>query len=134
MADAARKGGVSAATRELTARMKLWKLADHGSAAVFAHAPRPLDAAQLKQAQKLVHDAGAYVNAASVVDAVMPLQAVGPRATPLLPYLVFVLAGEPARAVALLRLRNAPYDTLVLVVQRRDGRWTLVDVHATVEP
>ena len=134
VADAARKSGVSAATRELTARMKLWKLSDHGSAAILAHAPRPLSSAQLKQAEKLGHAAGAYVNVASVADAVMPLQAIGPRATPLLPYLVFVLPGEPARAVALLRLRNAPYDTLGLVVQRRDGRWTLVDVHATVEP
>ena len=134
VADAARKGGVSAATRELTARMKLWKLADHGSAAVLAHAPRPLGSAQLKQAEKLGHVAGAYVRAASVVDAVMPLQAIGPRATPLLPYLVHVFPGEPMRAVALLRLRNAPYDTVGLVVQRRDGRWMLVDVHATVEP
>ena len=134
VADATRKGGVSAPTRELTARMKLWKLSDHGSAAVFAHAPRPLDSAQLKQAQKLGHAAGAYVMAASVADAVLPLQAIGPRATPLLPYLVHVLPGEPMRAIALLRLRNAPYDTLALVVNRRDGRWTLVDVHAAVEP
>ena len=96
--------------------------------------PRLLAAGVLSDWSAGVAAGGAYVIAASVVDAVLPLQAIGPRATPLLPYLVHVFPGEPMRAIALLRLRSAPYDTLALVVNRREGRWTLVDVHATVEP
>jgi len=132
--DASRKGKASAATRELAARLKLWKLADHGNSAALAHSPRPLSASDLKQLERLTHDADAYVHAPSPLQAVMTLQAVGPRASPLLPYLVRVLPGEPVRAIALMRLRHAPYDTLAWLVQRRETGWTLVSVQATVDP
>lgn len=124
----------SAPTREIAARLALWKLADHGRAAALAHAPQPLNTAQLKQVASWAHAPQASIVTDTPQGAVMPLQAVGPRATPLLPYLVHLDPARPERAVALLRLRHAPYDTLAWVAERRENRWTLTAVQAWVEP
>jgi hypothetical protein len=122
------------ATRELLARLALWKLADHGSAATLAHAAAPLSNAQIQQVDRLARMPRAFVSVRSVADALFPIEAIGPKATPLLPYLVTLSATEPARATALLRLKHAPYDTLLLVAERRSGEWRLAEVVGVVNP
>ena len=76
------------------------------------------------------------LSVASVGEALYPLLALGPNASPLLPFVVRELPSHDgaARAAALLLLRHAPYDTLIWFAERRDGRWRLVDVQAGIEP
>jgi hypothetical protein len=128
--------GPGKASAELAARMKLWKLRDHGAAAALAHAKGPLSAAQLRRIEQMARDPKAFVQTANVAEVVFPLQALAPYATPLLPYVTSKLpadaTGEP-RAAAILRFRHAPYDSVALVAQKRGDRWMLVELVSVVD-
>lgn len=125
--------------RELAARLKLWKLRDHGSAAVLAHAPAPLNAAQLKELDRLARAPGAYmqlVQPDELRNAFLPVLPKSKVAPPLLPYVVRDLAptaGGQARNIAIMRLRHAPYDTLGFVAERTSRGWALVDIISAVD-
>lgn len=128
--------GAAGASPELAARLRLWKMRDHGTAAALAHAKSPLSAAQLKRAEALTRDPKVFLRVDAVADAVFPLQALAPYATPLLPYVTSTLppgAGNVPRAAAILRLRHAPYDSIVLVAERRGERWRLVELASIVD-
>lgn len=121
---------------ELAARLRLWKVQDHGAVAALAHARQPLSAAQRKRVDALTRDPKALVRTANVAGAVFPLQALAPYATPLLPYVTSPLpagAGNVPRAAAILRLRHAPHDSVALVAERRGDRWMLVDLVSVVD-
>lgn len=123
------------ARQQLTARLALWKLRDHGSAAELAHARAPLTSEQLRAADRLTKDSRAFVQPASIADAFFPLQARGPYASPLLPYIVRSLpaaSGMP-RAIAIARLKHAPYDSIGWIAQKHGERWILVDMVAVVD-
>lgn len=122
--------------RELTARMKLWKLRDHGSASPLAHAAGPLNAKQLAAVDRLAKQPSAYVAPASVAAAFFPLLAKGEHASPLLPYIVRELpasGANPPRMIAIARLMHAPYDTIGWIAERAPSGWVLVDVVAAVD-
>ena len=122
--------------RQLTARLKLWKMRDHGSAAQLAHVRAPLSAAQLAAVDRMTRAPGAYVQPDELRNAFFPLLPKGKDPSPLLPYLVRDLtpgsAGR-ARSIAITRLRHAPYDTLGLIAERDSRGWVLVDVVFTVD-
>ena len=130
------KASVDSGLRQLTARLKLWKLRDHGSAAVLAHARAPLSAAQLAAVDGLARAPGAYVRPDELRNAFFPLLPKSKDPSPLLPYVIRELtpvsAGR-ARSIAITRLRHAPYDTLGLVAERDSRGWALVDVVFTVD-
>jgi hypothetical protein len=121
--------------RELTARMKLWKLRDHGSAAALAHAAGPLSGKQLAAVERLAKAPNAYVVPGAVAEAFFPLLAKGEHASPLLPYIVRELRppSGPSRMLAIARLRHAPYDTVGWIAERSGERWVLVDMVAAVD-
>jgi hypothetical protein len=122
--------------RQLTARLKLWKLRDHGSAAVLAHARAPLSAAQLAAVDRLARAPGAYVQPDELRNAFFPLLPKSNVPSPLLPYVVRELKPGPtgrARSIAITRLRHAPYDTLGVIAERDSRGWVLVDVVFTVD-
>ena len=121
--------------RELAARLKLWKLRDHGNAAKLAHAPAPLSDVQLQAVDRLVLGAAAMLPPMALAEAVYPLQPAGPAPMPLLPYIVRPLpdwAGLP-RMMAIARLKHAPYDTVGWIAARIGERWVLVDLVASVD-
>ena len=116
---------------ELALKLKLWAMRDHGSAAALIHGPWPLRGDALARAQALTRSHGALVRAHRLSQVVLPFQALMPYATPLLPYVTRRLPPSPqgnARAVALLRLIHAPYDTVAIFGEQRNGRWLLTDV------
>jgi hypothetical protein len=128
--------GPARPSAELAARLRLWKVQDHGSVAALAHAKSPLSAAQLRRTGALTRDPRVLVRAEKVSDAVFPLQALAPYATPLLPYVTSPLppgAGNVPRAAATLRLRHAPHDTIALVAEKRGERWTLIELVSVVD-
>jgi hypothetical protein len=116
--------------RQLAAKMKLWKVRDHGAAAQLAHLARPLDARQLAAVDELVKRSG-YIEAASPEQAFLPLIARGPNPSPILPYVIRELPSDdnrPRRAIAIARLKHAPYDTVGWVAERSGADWRLVDL------
>jgi hypothetical protein len=125
------KGEGTPAQRDLAARLRLWRLHDHGAAAALAHAPSALTRAQLQRVDALARDRAAYARYPRLADAFFPLMAIESYAPPLLPYIVRPLPaladGEP-RMLAIAKLRHAPYDELLLVAQRRAGRWSVVSL------
>jgi hypothetical protein len=132
---AARASGPDAASAELVARLKLWKLRDHGSAAELAHAPAPLDSRQRQRVDKLTRGGAGYLAPMRVADAVVPLQPSTPAPMPMLPYIVRELApsGELPRVIAIARLRHAPYDTVGWIAERRASGWVLTAMVSTVD-
>lgn len=126
-------GPTSPASQELVARLKLWKWTDHGAAAALVHAKGPLGAARLRAVERLTRDGKGYLTAGELDQVLFPLQTSGPRATPLLPYVVAPIHGDADRHVAILRLRHAPHDAVGWVAERRGGRWRLVDVVSVID-
>ena len=132
--------GKSAATsdpskEELAARLKLWKLKDHGAAAMLAHHASPLTKAQLQHVERMTRDQKAFIAPVSPADVFFPLLARGAQASPLLPYIVRSLqsATDTPRFIAVARLRHAPYDSVGWIAERQRDRWILVDVVAVVD-
>lgn len=125
----------SSAGRELAARLKVWKLHDHGSVAELAHLAGPYSTAQRRKIDKAAREARRGVSAMSTAQAVFPLLSISATPTPLVPYIVRGLperAGHE-RALAILRLKHAPYDTVGLIAEREGGEWKLVQLVSAVD-
>ena len=126
----------AASMRELTARLKLWKMRDHGSAVELVHAPSPLTRAQLRATDRLTGDPRALLVPTDLAQAVYPLQPAASVPMPLLPYILRALpdSAGAARMIAMAKLRHAPYDTVGWIIERRAKGWSLVEVVASVHP
>lgn len=121
---------------QLAARLKLWKLHDHGAASELAHARAPFTPEQLRTVDRMTRDRAANLQPATVADAVLPLQPSTPAPVPMLPYILRPLPpvdGAP-RTIAIARLKHAPYDTVGWIAEQRDGRWALVEMVCSVDP
>ncbi|MBK4736667.1 DUF6765 family protein [Noviherbaspirillum pedocola] len=117
----------SDAQRELAARLKLWRLRDHGAAAELAHAAAPFNKKQLASIDRLATAPGAYARYPRLQDAYYPLQEQGPAASPVLPYVIHVLPGSDGRrAIAATKLRHAPYDELGIIAEKDGDAWRAV--------
>jgi hypothetical protein len=120
--------------RELAARLKLWRIRDHGAAAELAHTPR-LSPRQLSAVDALAKAQG-LVRYDSPTDALFPLVTKGKEASPLLP---FIVGDAPPsergqrRVVATAKLRHAPNDIVAVVAQRIDDRWRVISIAAAVD-
>ena len=121
--------------RDLAARLGLWRLRDHGSAATLAHAPAPLTASQLRAAEALTRDKHVAWAPTSISDAVFPLMPSGPAAAPLVPYILRELpaANGRDRWLAILRFRHAPYDSVGCIVEHEGARWVLTALVAAID-
>ena len=120
---------------DMVARLKLWKLRDHGAAAELAHAPSPFRPAQLKAIERMTRDASASLPPMSVSEAVLSLQPSTPAPMPMLPYIVRALPSSAGaqRMIAIMRFRHAPYDTVGWVAEQQSGRWVLIDMVSSVD-
>ena len=135
-ARASRPGNASldAGLRQLTARLKLWKMRDHGSAAQFAHVRAPLSAAQLAAVDRMTRTRPMCSPTSCATRSSLAAQGQGSVAA--VPTSVRDLTPGPAgraRSIAITRLRHAPYDTLGLIAERDSRGWVLVDVVFTVD-
>lgn len=126
------------AKRELSARLGLWRIADHGKVAQLAHAQAPLTQRQLADAEALIRKPGALAQYAAPAEAYFPLL---PRTghmgvSPLAAFIVVPLAdsspGNP-RALATAKFFHTPYDALAVVAEYRASRWCITGLTAIVE-
>ena len=121
--------------RELGARLKLWRMRDHGVAADWAHLAGHLTAQQIASVATLAKRPDAYVKYNAAIDAFFPLVPFGNDPSPLLPFLVADAksSGDASRAVATAKFRHAPYDIVAVVAEKLDGQWRVVSIEAAVD-
>lgn len=130
-----RRAASSSRVAQLAARLKLWKMRDHGTAARLVHLGRDLSATEIAQVKVLTKQSSVYVEAGPQ-QALFPLVALGPNPSPLLPYILRMLpakGGAGSRAIAIARLKHAPHDTVGFVAEKTLGGWKLVDVVSVVD-
>jgi hypothetical protein len=122
---------------ELAARLKVWRLRDHGRFAETAHAAQALTEQQRSALDAAGKDRKAYARYDPPASAFFPLL---PRApddvSPLLPFFVSTAVapdGSRPRAVAVVKFRHVPYDTLGVVAEKIDGRWRVMSIVSVVD-
>ena len=121
--------------RELAARLKLWRLRDHGTAADLAHVPGRLTPKQLASVATLGKRSDIYVRYKAPTDAFFPMLPIGNDPSPLLPFIVSEAnsGANSSRAVATAKFRHAPYDVVAVVADKIDGQWRVVSIEAAVD-
>jgi hypothetical protein len=120
----------SAAGQELAARLKLWRMRDHGAVAALAHVAGPLTKKQRQTVDRLARAPHVFVRYEKLEDAYFPLLQQGPGASPMLPYVIHVLDGE--RMIAVTKLRHVPYDELAIIAQKDGTTWRAVRLISAV--
>lgn len=118
---------------QLATRLKLWQLRDHGTWAHLAHLPRPFTASEIARVRGHAKRPSENI---PVSQALFPLVIGSPTPSPLLPYVLHMLPGERTlvpRAIAILRLKHAPRDTIGLIAEKQSSGWRLVDLVSVVD-
>ncbi|VWC89383.1 hypothetical protein BLA17378_04458 [Burkholderia aenigmatica] len=96
-----------------------WRLRDHGAYLAIGTPSQPTGGAGA-----ILRNRASFAVFKSLNDAVLPLIVEGDKPSPILPFLVFPLpdsADGNKRAVALIKLLDAPYDTIGVVSEQRSG-------------
>lgn len=129
-------GKTAASQAELAARLKLWRLRDHGRIADLAHALRPLTASERASVDKLTVARNALATYESPSDAFFPLLPRTREASPLLPFYIAMVgatASAGPKAIAVAKFRHVPYDTVIVVAEKIGGRWTVTSLGTIVD-
>ena len=132
----ARSATTASSKAELVARLKVWRLRDHGRVAELAHALRPLTAAERATIDKLAAARNALVQYESPAGAFFPLLPRTREVSPLLPFYIGMLGATDRagpRAVAVTKFRQAPYDTVVVVAEKIQNRWRVTSIGSMVD-
>lgn len=96
-----------------------WRLRDHGAYLAIGAPTQPT-----ASASAILRNRASFAVFKSLNDAVLPLIVEGDKPSPILPFLVFPLpdsADGNKRAVALIKLLDAPYDTIGVVSEQGSG-------------
>lgn len=120
----------SATEQELAARLKLWRMRDHGEAAELAHTVGPLTKKQRQAVDRLAGASHAFVRYDKLEDAYFPLLQQGPGVSPMLPYVIHMLDGE--RMIAVTKLRHVPYDELGIIAEKDGKTWRAIKLISAV--
>jgi hypothetical protein len=127
----------STATRELAARLTVWKLRGHGRYAAMAHKLSPLTAGEIDTLNRAAKLPEALVVNREPQRAFIPLlPRDGSDVSPLLPFFVVSLpesGSDKSRALAIVKFRNAPYDTVAVLAQRQVHGWAVTSIRAVVD-
>jgi hypothetical protein len=122
---------------ELAARLKVWRLRDHGRVADIAHAAGALTEQQRSALDAIGRDRKAYVAYDPPSAAFFPLLPRAPEdVSPILPFFVSTAVapdGKDPRAVAVVKFRHVPYDTLGVVAEKIGGRWRVMSIVSVVD-
>jgi hypothetical protein len=127
---------IAAGKAELAARLKAWRLRDHGRVADIVHSLQPLTSGERATLDIVAKEPNAYARYDPPADAFFPLLPRGNGASPLLPFFVWTpvaAAGKNPVAVAVAKFRHLPYDTLAVVAEQIGGRWRAVSIVAVAD-
>ena len=121
---------------ELAARLRLWRIHDHGAVSELAHLQTTLTARQLGTVAALAKAPAALARYAQPSEALFPLVTNTKVASPLLPFIVRKAPPSAAgrdRAVAIAKLRHAPYDTVGVVAENTADGWKVISIVSAVD-
>ncbi len=96
-----------------------WRLRDHGTYLALDGQPQ-----SARGASSPLRKRASFAEFKSLNDAVLPLIVEGDKPSPILPFVVFALPDSVdgnKRAVALIKLLDAPYDTLGVLAEKPNG-------------
>lgn len=120
----------------LVLKLLAWRLRDHGTAAMLL---ARLDAGDRKVASEI----GAWAQKPTstehfvhISDAVLPILVEGYKPSPLLPFVIFQRSkanDTNEQAVAVVKLRDAPYETVGIVATRIGDRWQITGIRSTYD-
>jgi hypothetical protein len=130
---AAEFGSTAAERRaELAARLKLWRMRDHGRVAELAHALRPLTEEERARVDALASRRNAFAKYETPLDTYFPLLPRIEGVSPLLPFFVAETSRDKT-AVAAVKLRHAPYDAVAVLAVKTARGWRVDSIVATVD-
>jgi hypothetical protein len=121
---------------ELAARLKVWRLLDHGRVADLAHSVGALTEHQRSVLDAIGRQHPAYARYDPPSAAFFPLLPRGEYVSPLLPFFVSTAVtpdGGRSRAVAVVKFRHVPYDTLGVIAEKIGGRWCVMSIVSVVD-
>jgi hypothetical protein len=125
-----------ASRAELAARLRAWRIRDHGRVADLAHATHALTASQRSELSAIARDPRQLANYPAPAEAYFPLLVNGPEPSPLLAFILYPVAssklGNP-RVIAVTKFRHAPYDAVEVLGERVANRWYVVAIRAVVD-
>jgi hypothetical protein len=119
----------------LELRLWLWRLRDHGAAIPFLF-DRSGGPKVIRGGRALMAKPAGFERYAVPTDAVLPLLYESDAPSPVLPFIVLNLptsAKNRPRAIAIVKLLDAPYETLGIVTERVNGRWFIISVVSTFD-
>ena len=126
----------AAGKADLVARLKVWRLRDHGRVADIAHSLQPLTARERALVDAAAKEPNAYARSDPPAAAFFPLLPRGEGASPLLPFFIGTAtagAGKNPTAAAVTKFRHLPYDAVVVMAEKTGGRWRIVSIVAAVD-
>lgn len=121
---------------ELAARLRAWRIRDHGRIAEIAHAPHALSAQQRAELSRIASDPRQLASYTTPVEAYFPLLVNGPEPSPLLGFILYPISPSSrgnARVIAVAKFRHAPYDTVEVLAERIENRWRIAAIRAVVD-
>jgi hypothetical protein len=131
-----KRGNTPTSRAEFVARLKVWRLRDHGRVANLAHALRPLTTSERATIDKLVVARDALATYESPASAFFPLLPRIRGVSPLLPFDIAMVGPTDSsgpKAIAVAKFRHVPYDTVTVVAEKIDDRWTVTALGAIVD-
>ena len=124
----------SSSRAELAARLKGWRIRDHGQVAAVIHSLKPLTPAERSTVDTVARKHGAFIVYQAVADAFFPFLPRTKDVSPLLPFFVRTWSeGGMVRAVAGAKFRHAPYDLVYVAAERTGSAWHVTSIGSTVE-
>lgn len=122
---------------QLGARLKLWRLRDHGSASALLHKEGALSKADLRAVESRARTTDAYAAYAVLNDALLPVRGIESYPSPILPYVIRVIPaateGGNERSAAIAKIRHAPYDEIIVLAEKKSSGWQVVSVQSVVD-
>ncbi|MFK4448276.1 hypothetical protein ABH944_008334 [Caballeronia udeis] len=112
----------------------LWRLRDHGSVTALLADSNLKQSTMREKATVSIQRPGAIEFFRTVSDGVLPLMIESDKPSPLLPYVVFRISNAtPQRTIAIVRLLDAPYETLGIVSDVINGRRKVTGLVSTFD-
>ena len=133
VAVAAQFGPNAAARRaQLAARLKLWRMRDHGRVADLAHSARMLSEEERTRVDTLAGERHALATYKTSLDAYFPLLPRIEGVSPLLPFFI-AETSKDRTAIATVKFRHAPYDAVAVLAVKTARGWRVDSIVGTVD-
>jgi uncharacterized protein DUF6765 len=117
---------------ELAARLKVWRIRDHGRVADLAHAARALSDEERARIDQLASARNALPKYATTLDAYFPLLPNIEGVSPLLPFFIAETSKDRV-AMAAVKFRHIPYDAVAVRAVKTARGWRVDSIVGTVD-